>query len=60
MEVVQFIMHMSRSCNRTMITDEQRQPVEILEKTLSDYFHIFKQSYFQTRKPKSQDGAYQF
>ena len=70
MEDVRFITYMSRSRNKTVITDVtktlvinfynsavhecpyknstvlvegQRQPVKFLEKTLSEYFHIFKQ-----------------
>ena len=70
MKHVRFITHMSRSCNKTVITGEtktvvinfynsvtleclckkstvlvkgQRQPVKFLEKTISKYFHIFKQ-----------------
>ena len=70
MEDVRFITYMSRSRNKTVITDEtktlvinfynsvarecpykkstvlveeQRQPVKFLEKTLSEYFYIFKQ-----------------
>ena len=70
MEDVRFITYMSRSRNKTVITDVtktlvinfynsvarecpykkstvlvegQRQPVKFLEKTLSEYFYIFKQ-----------------